>query len=171
MKIKILVSACLMGHPVRYNASAKAQLSNLLQRWRDQDRLVIHCPELAAGLPTPRLPAEIFGGEGADVLAEQARIIENDGSDVTAHYQLAGWLALQTALENGCRAALLTDGSPTCGSLTIYDGSFSNRRRAGMGIAAALLRQHGIAVFADNQIAELIAWIEEQEHDSVQTGI
>jgi uncharacterized protein YbbK (DUF523 family) len=153
MKIKILVSACLMGHPVRYNGSAKAQLSALLRQWRDEERLVIHCPELAAGLPTPRLPAEIVCGEGTDVLAGQARIVENDGSDVTDQYQLAGWLALRTARENGCGAALLTDGSPTCGSLTIYDGSFTNQRRAGMGIAAALLRQHGIAVFADNQIA------------------
>lgn len=171
MKTKILVSACLMGHPVRYNGSAKAQLSAQLRQWRDEERLVIHCPELAAGLTTPRLPAEIVGGEGGDVLAGKARIIESDGSDVSAQYQLAGWLALRAAQEHGCRAALLTDGSPTCGSLRVYDGSFSQQRRAGMGIAAALLRQHGIAVFADNQIAELIAWIEEQEHDSVQTGV
>lgn len=171
MKTKILVSACLMGHPVRYNASAKAQLSEQLRQWRDEERLVIHCPELAAGLTTPRLPAEIVGGEGGDVLAGQARIIESDGNDVSAQYQLAGWLALRAAQEHECRAALLTDGSPTCGSLTVYDGSFTQQRRAGMGIAAALLRQHGIVVFADNQIAELIAWIEEQEHDSVQTGV
>lgn len=169
MKAKILVSACLMGHPVRYNGTAKAQLNTLLRRWREEGRLVIHCPELAAGLPTPRLPAEIVDGEGRDVLNAQARIFENDGSDVTARYQLAGWLALRTALDAGCRAALLTDGSPTCGSLTIYDGSFTQQRRAGMGIAAALLRQHGITVFADHQIAELIAWVEEKDHDSMQT--
>lgn len=171
MKTKILVSACLMGHQVRYNASAKAQLTAQLRRWREEDRLVVHCPELAAGLPVPRLPAEIDTANGDDVMAGKARILESDGSDVTAHYQLAAWLALRTALEAGCRAALLTDGSPTCGSLVIYDGSFSGQRRSGMGVAAALLREHGIEVFSDTQLPALIAWIEEQENDSVQTGL
>lgn len=171
MKTKILVSACLMGHQVRYNGSAKAQLIPLLKRWQDEGRLVVHCPELAAGLSTPRLPAEIAGGNGEDVMVNAARIVESDGTDVTAHYQLAGWLALRTAREAGCHAALLTDGSPTCGSQMIYDGSFSGQRHAGMGVAAALLRQHGIKVFSDHQLPALIAWIEEQENDSVQTSV
>ena len=62
MKNKLLVSACLMGFQVRYNGSEKAQLAATLSRWQQAGRLVIHCPELAAGLPTPRLPAEILGG-------------------------------------------------------------------------------------------------------------
>lgn len=90
MKSKLLVSACLMGFQVRYNGSEKAQLAATLSRWQQADRLVIHCPELAAGLPTPRLPAEILGGAGGDVLAGRARIVESDGRDVTGHYQLAG---------------------------------------------------------------------------------
>ena len=65
MKSKLLVSACLMGFQVRYNGSEKAQLAATLSRWQQADRLVIHCPELAAGLPTPRLPAEIVGGAAA----------------------------------------------------------------------------------------------------------
>ncbi|WP_116431070.1 DUF523 domain-containing protein, partial [Klebsiella pneumoniae] len=72
--------------------------------------------ELAAGLPVPRPPAEIMSAEGKDVMRGQARIIENTGRDVTPHYQLAAWLALRAAQEAGCTAALLTDGSPTCGS-------------------------------------------------------
>lgn len=171
MKTKILVSACLMGHQVRYNGSAKAQFLPVFQRWQEEGRLIVHCPELAAGLPTPRLPAEIAGASGDEVMADTARIVESDGTDVTGHYQLAGWLALRTALETGCRAALLTDGSPTCGSQTIYDGSFTGQRRAGMGVAAALLHQHGIRVFSDHQLAELIAWVEEQDHDSMQTTV
>ena len=74
---------------VRYNGSEKAQLAATLSRWQQAGRLVIHCPELAAGLPTPRLPAEILGGTGGDVLAGRARIVESDGRDVTGHYQLA----------------------------------------------------------------------------------
>ena len=93
----------------------------------------------------------------------QARIIENTGQDVTAHYQLAAWLALRAAQASGCSAALLTDGSPTCGSEFIYDGSFRGIHKAGRGVAASLLAEHGIAVFSEKQIDELIAWIEERE--------
>jgi hypothetical protein len=85
------------------------------------------------------------------VLAGRARIVESDGRDVTGHYQLAAWLALSAAREAGCQAALLTDGSPTCGSQFVYDGSFRGRRKAGAGVAADLLRAHGITVFSDGQ--------------------
>lgn len=144
---KLLVSACLMGFQVRYNGSDKAQLAETLARWQRENRLVIHCPELAAGLPVPRLPAEIVDSQGAEVMQNRGRIVESDGHDVTAHYQLAAWLALKAAREEGCQAALLTDGSPTCGSQFIYDGSFSGQRKPGSGVAAALLREQGITVF------------------------
>ncbi|EPP1030895.1 DUF523 domain-containing protein [Cronobacter turicensis] len=156
---KILVSACLMGFKVRYDGSEKAQLIDQLRRWQKEQRLVIHCPELAAGLPTPRPPAEIVSGDNKT----QDRIIEITGKDVTEHYQLGAWLALRTAQNAGCTAALLTDGSPTCGSQFIYDGSFSGRRKSGMGVAASLLSAHGIAVFSENNLADLIAWIDEKE--------
>ena len=164
MKNKLLVSACLMGFQVRYNGSEKAQLAATLSRWQQAGRLVIHCPELAAGLPTPRLPAEILGGAGGDVLAGRARIVESDGRDVTGHYQLAAWLALKAAQEEGCTAALLTDGSPTCGSQFIYDGTFSGQRKPGSGVAAALLREHGITVFSERQLPQLLAWMQQREN-------
>ncbi|EMH4161372.1 DUF523 domain-containing protein [Pluralibacter gergoviae] len=166
---KILISACLMGYKVRYNGSAKAEITARLDALHRAGRLVVHCPELAAGLPTPRLPAEIDGDSGSGVLAGRARIIENNGCDATPHYMLAAWLALETARKHGCSVALLTDGSPTCGSREIYDGSFSNQLRPGEGVAAALLRQHGIKVFSDKEIPALLDWLtyEEQNNDSV----
>ena len=65
----------------------------------------------------------------------------------------------------GCQAALLTDGSPTCGSQFVYDGSFRGRRKAGAGVAADLLRAHGITVFSDGQIPQLLAWMAQKEQD------
>jgi len=159
MKTKILVSACLMGFKVRYNGSEKQAIEETLARWQQEGRLVIHCPELAAGLPVPRLPAEINGGNGMDVMQGAARIQESDGTDVTEHYQLAAWLALRAAQEAGCGAALLTDGSPTCGSSTIYDGSFRGQRQRGMGVAAALLAEHGVKVFSEQELPALVAWV------------
>ncbi|HHQ4052881.1 MULTISPECIES: DUF523 domain-containing protein [unclassified Citrobacter] len=162
---KILVSACLMGLKVRYNGSEKAQVTAQLARWQEEQRLVIHCPEMAAGLPVPRPPAEIISACGTDVMQGRARIIENTGRDVTEQYRLAAWLALRTALESGCTAALLTDGSPTCGVEFIYDGSFSGQRKSGMGVAASLLSEHGIKVFSDTQVVELISWIKDRDFE------
>jgi uncharacterized protein YbbK (DUF523 family) len=167
---KILVSACLMGYAVRYNASDKALISDTLTRWRSEQRLVIHCPELAAGLNTPRLPAEIQGGSAEQVLTGAARIYESDGNDITQHYVLAAWLALRTAQEAHCRFALLTDGSPTCGSQRVYDGSFGGQQQPGQGVAAALLRQHGIKVFAESQLTELIQRVADADHCRVVDG-
>lgn len=159
MKSKILVSACLMGFRVRYNGSDKPAVLDALEQLRQQNRLVIFCPEQAAGLPTPRLPAEISGGEGDDVLTQRAVILESDGNDVTAVYLKGARLALQTAQQSGCRFALLTDGSPTCGSQTIYRGDFSGQQINGSGVAAALLRRHDIEVFSEQQIPQLVARI------------
>ena len=165
MQSKILVSACLMGFKVRYNGSEKAALQETLARWEQEKRLVVHCPELSAGLVTPRPPAEIIAGNGNDVMQDKARIVENTGQDVTAQYQLAAWLALAAAQKEKCCAALLTDGSPTCGSQLIYDGTFTGRQINGKGVAAALLEAHGIKVFSHQQIPQLIAWIEARDRD------
>jgi uncharacterized protein YbbK (DUF523 family) len=165
MKAKILVSACLMGFKVRYNGSDKPLIADALQRWQQELRIVTHCPELAAGLLTPRLPAELSGGDGLAALNGRAKIIESDGADVTQAYLLAAWLALKAARQNGCRFALMTDGSPTCGSQKVYDGRFQGRTRPGQGVAAALLAQHGIEVFAEHQLADLVARVKEYDKE------
>ncbi|WP_411545796.1 2-thiouracil desulfurase family protein [Klebsiella pneumoniae] len=165
MKNKLLVNDRLTGFQVRYNGSEKAQLAATLSRWQQAGRLVIHCPELAAGLPTPRLPAEILGGTGGDVLAGRARIAANGSRAQDGNYQLAAWRAAATAWEAGCQAALLTDGSPTCGSQFVYDGSFRGRRKAGAGVAGNLPGIRRLAVFSDGQIPQLLAWMAQKEQD------
>lgn len=167
MKNKILVSACLMGFKVRYNGTEKARLNTVLEQWQQEQRLVIHCPELTAGLPTPRASAEILEADGYQVMQNSAKVIENTGNDVTAHYQLAAWLALRTALDSNCIVALLTDKSPTCGSQYIYDGNFSGVTKQGEGVATTLLRQHGIKVFSENQLDELIDWVENWDKENI----
>lgn len=160
MKTKILISACLMGFKVRYNGQDKPLINSVLARWQQEQQLIVHCPELAAGLTTPRLPAELVGGSGPAALNGDAKIQESDGSDVSQAYLLAAFLALKTAQDSGCRLALMTDGSPTCGSTKIYDGTFQGVTQPGMGVAAALLRQNGIEVYAEGELPALIARIE-----------
>lgn len=157
---KILISACLIGRPVRYDGRAKTIESDILERWRAEGRLVPVCPEIMGGLPTPRPPAEIVSGktpglDGEAVLDRRATIVENSGNDVTEPYMDGAAQALRIARENRCRVAILTDGSPSCGSGFIYDGTFTGRRLEGVGVVTALLRRHGVAVYGEDRIAEV----------------
>ena len=153
---KILISACLMGQPVRYDGKGKLLSHDLIERWRQEGRLVVFCPELAGGFAVPRPPAEIADGKtGADVLSGGASVIELGGADVTSQFVEGAEKALAVARAEGCDFALLIDGSPSCGSGFVYDGSFSGGKHPGRGVTTALLISHGIEVYAPAQIEAL----------------
>ncbi|WDD91725.1 DUF523 domain-containing protein [Burkholderia sp. FERM BP-3421] len=158
---RILVSACLLGAPVRYDGSPKTLRHPLLAQWQAENRLVPICPEWAGGMPTPRPPAEIQRAASGDaVLDGVARVVDLARHDVTEAFVAGARAALALAREHGCRHALLTDASPSCGSRAIYDGSFSGRRHGGAGVTAALLARHGIAVYAQHDIETLAAHLQ-----------
>lgn len=161
MSPKIFISACLLGRPVRYDGKGKRLDHPAITRWQAEGRLVGFCPEQAGGMPTPRPPAEIEGGlTGADVLAGRARVVEITGRDVTSQFLEGGRKAIEFARAKGCVYALLIDGSPSCGSGFIYDGSFAGRRHVGNGVTAALMREAGIAVYSDREIEALAACVD-----------
>lgn len=119
------------------------------------------CPEIEAGLPVPRPPAEIAAGGNADgVLMGTAQVFEDSGRDISDTFVAGARRALDVAQSRGCRYALLTDGSPSCGSSFIYDGSFTGARREGTGVVTALLKQNGITVFNERQIGDLAKRLE-----------
>lgn len=161
----ILISACLLGRPVRYDGTDKAASHVLLRQWQSEGRLIAMCPEVDAGLPTPRPAAEINGGDGYDVLEDRAKIVDKTGTDVTGPYRRGAELALNLAKSNKCRHAILTDGSPSCGSSFIYDGTFGGNRNYGKsGVTAALLRQAGVQVWSQNQLNELSETLERRSY-------
>lgn len=153
---RILISACLLGRPVRHDGRGKRLDHRLIDHWQAEERLVPICPEVMAGFGTPRPPAEIEPGwDGADVLDGTGRVFEKTGREVTDGFRRGAEAALSVARQTGCRFALLTDGSPSCGSATIHAGRFDGRTLPGVGVVAALLRRHGVQVFSDHQILEL----------------
>jgi uncharacterized protein YbbK (DUF523 family) len=154
--IKVLVSSCLLGEPVRYHGGAATLESGVLDRWRAEGRVVAACPEVAGGLSVPRAPAEITGGDGDSVLAGRAFVGDRSGADVTAAF-------LDLARAAGVGLAVLKDGSPSCGTTYVYDGTFRGQRSAGRGLTAALLAQNGIPVFSERQLAEAAAYVESLE--------
>lgn len=147
---KILISACLIGWPVRWDGAARSLADDRLARWAEEGRLVPLCPEVTAGLPTPRAPVEIAPAATAtDVLAGRAEVIDADGGTWTKEMREGARIALATARVRGCRYALLADGSPSCGAATVADGTFSGTKIPGEGVVARALRDAGLEVFAD----------------------
>lgn len=146
----VLVSACLAGRACRYDGGANAtrEVAGLMA----EGRAVQVCPEEDGGLPTPRRPAEIVGGDGHDVLAGRATVMTKDGVDVTEIYIEGARRALEAAQAAGITRAILKSRSPSCGKGVIYDGTFSRTRIEGDGVTTALLKQNHIEVVTERDI-------------------
>jgi uncharacterized protein YbbK (DUF523 family) len=140
----LLVSACLVGIPCQYDGSSCPY--DQLQALATQGDVLPICPEVVGGLPTPRPPAEIRGGDGGDVLEGQARVVNIEGEDVTAQFLAGAQKALCIARRWGIKEAILKARSPSCGVGQIHDGSFSGRLVEGDGVTAALLKREGVLV-------------------------
>lgn len=139
-----ICSACLTGRKCRYDGEAREDAE--IKRRYETGELKAVCPECLAGLPAPRCPSEIVGGDGGDVLEGRARVMAQDGSDRTAEFLKGAQKTLEAAQRCGAKRAYLKSKSPSCGCGRIYDGTFSGVLRGGDGVTTALLKKHGIEV-------------------------
>lgn len=119
---------------------------SIIKRLTEKYELIPVCPEIFGGLPTPREPSERQG----------KKIVMNTGRDVTDNYLRGAKEALRFARLFDCKAALLKERSPSCGSGSIYDGSFSGHLTEGDGATAELLKENGISVFGESRVLELL---------------
>ncbi len=142
--MRILVSACLMGVGCRYDGKSN-QLPQLEQLMKQHTCIPV-CPEIFGGLPTPRVPAE----------RQSSKIMTQDGQDVTQQFVRGTAEVLRLADLYHCKAALLKERSPSCGSGQIYDGTFTKTLTEGDGLTAEMLKRKGIAVYGESQIGELV---------------
>ena len=145
-KKKLLVSACLLGIPCRYDGLSKpfdADLAALSDRYE----LIPVCPEIYGGLPTARTPSERVG----------ERVIMKDSTDVTENYKRGAEATLTIAKKLGASVALLKAKSPSCGKYSVYDGSFSGVIIEGQGVTAELLAKYGIEIFDESEIDLLLS--------------
>ena len=140
--MNILVSACLLNVHSRYDGSGMlhSSVANLLS----SHQLIPVCPELFGGLGIPRPPAEISDGS----------VINFNGEDITENYEKGAEETLKLAKLFNCKLAILKERSPSCGSGTIYDGSFTGVLTEGNGITAKLLMKNGIEVIGESKIID-----------------
>ena len=143
-KKNILVSACLLGEPCRYDGESKP--CDDVLALKDKYNLVSVCPERLGGLPTPRVPSEIVG----------VRVLMRDGRDVTENYRLGAMRTLEIVKENGCTVAILKARSPSCGKGEVYDGTFRGTLISGDGITAQMLSDFGICVYTEEDFVKFL---------------
>ena len=142
--MNILISACLLGLRCRYDGASKPH--PLAGELAKRHTLVPVCPEQLGGLATPRPPAERQG----------ERVVANTGADVTEQYRRGAEEALRLCRLFGCEAAVLKERSPSCGRGAVYDGTFTGTLTPGDGVTAELLAAHGIPVYGESRIEDLL---------------
>lgn len=125
----ILVSACLVGIPSRYDGKVKTN-NECLRQLRDKIWIPV-CPEQLGGLPTPRSPANLKNGDGFMVLKGEHQVVCSDGTMVTENFIRGAKIVGEIARALHVEKVFLKARSPSCG----VSGT--------MGVTAAYLSECG----------------------------
>jgi uncharacterized protein YbbK (DUF523 family) len=138
----VLVSACLLGLPCRYDGrDNRDQLlaDSLAERNLEP---VGFCPEQHGGLSTPRPPAWIEKSDAYAVLDGRARVVDHRGNDVSAAFLRGADGALEFCRARGIVRAFLKERSPSCGVVSTHvDGQPVD----GPGVTTAALERGGVS--------------------------
>ena len=143
---KLLISACLTGINCKYSGGNNKLDDAVLEKLCKKYALVPICPESDGGLSTPRDPSERVGNMALSCF----------GQNVTEEFSRGAEIALERAVFEGCKKALMKELSPSCGSGRIYDGTFTGTVVDGDGLAAELLKNNGVEVYGESKIEMLI---------------
>ena len=123
--------------------------------WLKKGKIAVICPEVSGGLPVPRLPAQIVGAHsGEGVWKNEAKVINNQGDDVTRCFIKGAKNALSLVHKYKIKVAILKEHSPSCATHTVHDGTFTGMKKRGLGVTASLLKQAGVTVFSEKQLDE-----------------
>lgn len=154
--MNIAVSACLLGTPCRYDGASKP--CDVVLALQEDHHIVAVCPEVAGGLRVPHPPSEI-------VLAKRVlSVVDAEGTDNTDAFVAGAAATLEKVRSEGCRLAVLKAKSPSCGVRRIYDGTFSGTLAAGYGVAARRLREEGVRVIDEQELAACLAASKRRGH-------
>jgi uncharacterized protein YbgA (DUF1722 family)/uncharacterized protein YbbK (DUF523 family) len=133
-RIRLGVSACLLGDAVRYDGGHKrdAFLTDTLGPFVEW---VPVCPEVELGLGVPRPPIRLVGDAGAPRL-----VVEKTGEDLTARMQRWARRRVAELSALGLHGYVLKKASPSCGLLRVRVHDEAGRPGAvGRGLFAAAL--------------------------------
>ncbi|MDO6594367.1 DUF523 and DUF1722 domain-containing protein [Neptuniibacter sp. 1_MG-2023] len=140
LSIPVGVSACLLGHKVRYDGGHKRSkyCLNVLSECFD---LKPFCPEVAIGLSTPREPIRLVGS------AEAPRVVGVKDPTLDVTDRLTAYADQVSSTEKDLCGYILMQGSPSCGMERVkvyHENGMPNV--SGSGAYAARLMKHNPAL-------------------------
>lgn len=154
--ITAVVSSCLLGKQVKYSGGHNlcTPLCQLLDEYKVN--IIAVCPEMLAGLPTPRLPAELKGD----------KVIDCQGYNLSQAFEQGAIQTLKITQENKVDLVILKQNSPSCGTKHIYDGSFTSTLIDGQGITARRLKTAGFWVFGEDELDDIRVFLIQLKENS-----
>ncbi len=142
--MKVGVSACLVGKNTKYDGGNNYN-KYVLEYLKDKE-VVLICPEVFGGLPTPRIPSEQIND----------KVINSNNEDVTKQFVDGANEALKRLQQQNVNVVILKERSPSCGYKKIYDGSFSKTIIDGNGVFAKLAIENGFIIYTESDIENII---------------
>jgi len=140
----ILVSACLIGIPCRYNGDSAFKESLLKEL---AGKIIISlCPELMGGMGVPRVAFELPSLNYNKIFSGEEKIMNKENQDITNKVIEGCLKVLKICKSLNIKKAYLKENSPSCGVNRIYINGVKKR---GMGICAYLLKKNGIIVIGE----------------------
>ena len=149
--MKVAVSACLLGENCKYSGGNNRceRLLEVLHARPDIEVIPV-CPEVAGGLPTPRPPAEIMGGEVVNILAKAW--IPRIGRASPPRWRGSRRRSRRGSL----RQQVLQSRSPSCGVHQVYDGTFTGTLIPGQGLFAQALAAAGVRLVDASDLDDVL---------------
>ena len=147
-KEKLLISSCLLGENVKYDGTNNVLSKEILKKLNEKYELFSFCPEVAGGLPTPRIPCEIIS-------QNPLKIVNKNNEDKTVNFIDGANKTLDLCIKNNIKIALLKSNSPSCSNHFIYDGTFSSSKIKSNGVTTNQLLLNNILTYNEIEIKEL----------------
>ena len=142
--MKVGVSACLVGKNTKYDGGNNYN-EYVIEYLKDKE-VVLICPEVFGGLPTPRIPSEQLND----------KVINSKNEDVTKQFNDGALISLKKLQEENVTVLILKERSPSCGYKKIYDGTFSKTIIDGNGVFASLALKNGFTIYTESDIENII---------------
>ena len=140
---KIAVSACLIGENCKYSGGNNKNEAVL--KFVEGKEVIPVCPEVAGGLPTPRVPVELVKGTA----------VNRDGINVDKEFRLGVERMLNKLEREDIELVILQPRSPSCGTKQVYDGTFTGTLISGQGMFAKALIEKGYKVVEPDELEHL----------------
>ena len=133
---KVGVSACLLGHQVRYDGGHKRN-AFIIGPLSEHLEFVPVCPETGIGLSVPRPTIRLQGP------IDRPRLVGTDDSSWDLTDQMEEYAEMQTGKLGDLCGYILKKDSPSCGMerVKVYNPKGTHAERKGSGIFARVLMQ------------------------------